>query len=602
MYNAIVMDHFVNPRNVGLLVSADAKGETGNPADGDKICIYIQVKDNRLERVQFQTFGCAAAIASSSMLTVLALHKTLEEAMEITNDDVANALGGLPEGKLLCSNIAATALHHAIEEYIRKSGATTERTTCSFENESKQDEAQAYLSKEQIERYLRQIIMPEISGLGQQKLLKTKVQVYSQSILDAELILLYLAAMGIGSIDCVISAYDDAHFDCISHAKDLNPDCTITRYTLDTAELVKSSNTVDLTVNHMIVLGSEVFIDAIQKYFLCNYHCESALGVPITVVKTGDFCGSIYRSTLFMLNAIDLNITKTLSDGLGQYLSNAWGGVLATIEVVKTALGLGRLLEKPLYYNLGTFSFGFSSDVLNELSEIDWRFKHDVKAKLALARVLVIGSGGLGSPAMWMLARLGVGTLGIVDDDRVSVSNLNRQIVHGVSRLGIEKVVSAKQTLEMLNPNIKVEAHAMRFNDENARELLKTYDCIVDGVDNLKSRYSVNKEALLQKKTFIQSGVLSYYGQAITLDSEIGPCYTCIFPQSLSEAHTPSCEETGILGAVPGLMGIMEALETVRVLLNIQPALHGNLLMVDVLDCEFDKIPMLRDPKCVLHP
>src|SRR5665647_1793051 len=180
MYNDTVLDHFANPRNVGSITGADGIGNAGNPVDGDKVTIDIKVHNKTLADVRFKTFGCGAAIAASSMLTVLAIGKSLNEAMKITNDDVANALGGLPPEKLLCSNIAADALHGAINDYLNKNnvGSSESENISKKAPENFPDTTETNyeaMNKNQIQRYLRHIIMPKISGPGQKKLLETRV-------------------------------------------------------------------------------------------------------------------------------------------------------------------------------------------------------------------------------------------------------------------------------------------------------------------------------------------------------------------------------------------------------------------------------------------
>src|SRR6266478_2800281 len=218
--------------------------------------------------------------------------------------------------------------------------------------------------------------------------------------------------------------------------------------------------------------------------------------------------------------------------------------------------------------------------------------------KLLKSKVLLIGAGGLGSPAAYYLASAGVGTLGILDSDVVDESNLQRQILHNSKRIGQPKVDSAKQTLEDLNPDVKVVPYQQRLTRDNVIELFKDYDLIVDGSDNFPTRYLVNDASVLLKKTVVHGSIFRFDGQVSVFQPFVGPCYRCVFPEPPPPELAPSCDEAGTLGILPGIVGLFEANEAVKLLLGIGEPLIGRLLMIDALTDEFRTLRLKRDPKC----
>jgi molybdopterin/thiamine biosynthesis adenylyltransferase/rhodanese-related sulfurtransferase len=218
--------------------------------------------------------------------------------------------------------------------------------------------------------------------------------------------------------------------------------------------------------------------------------------------------------------------------------------------------------------------------------------------KLLDSKVLIIGAGGLGSPAAYYLAAAGVGTIGIVDSDVVDESNLQRQILHNSKRIGQPKVDSAKQTLEDLNPDVKVVPYRERLTRENIINIFKDYDLIVDGSDNFPTRYLVNDASVLLRKPVVHGSIFRFDGQVSVFKPFEGPCYRCVFPEPPPAELAPSCDEAGTLGVLPGIVGLLEANEAVKLLLNIGQPLIGRLLMVDALAVEFRTLRLKRDPKC----
>jgi molybdopterin/thiamine biosynthesis adenylyltransferase len=226
------------------------------------------------------------------------------------------------------------------------------------------------------------------------------------------------------------------------------------------------------------------------------------------------------------------------------------------------------------------------------------------QAKLLGARVLVIGAGGLGSPVVLYLAAAGVGTIGIVDFDVVSLSNLQRQIAHQSSAIGEAKTSSAASTVAALNPDVRVEQHACRITAENARDLIAAYDIVADGSDNFPTRFLVNDTCFFARRTLVSAAVTEFDGQLATFkafDRVHGyPCYRCLFPEAPPSGTAPSCSETGILGAAAGVMGTLQALEVMKEIIGIGESLAGQLLIYDALAARFRKVRVPPDPACAL--
>jgi molybdopterin/thiamine biosynthesis adenylyltransferase/rhodanese-related sulfurtransferase len=226
--------------------------------------------------------------------------------------------------------------------------------------------------------------------------------------------------------------------------------------------------------------------------------------------------------------------------------------------------------------------------------------------KLLESRILLIGAGGLGSPASLYLAAAGVGTLGIVDDDRVDASNLQRQIAHSTQTLGDWKADSAKATIEALNPDVNVITYKERLTSENIDRILADgWDVIVDGADNFPTRYLVNDAAVFHDIPLVHGSIYRFEGQATVFKPHGGPCYRCLFPQPPPPELAPSCAEGGVLGVLPGIVGSLQANEALKLALGIGETLSGRLLLFDALSTEFSEVILRRDPNCPVcgeHP
>ena len=225
------------------------------------------------------------------------------------------------------------------------------------------------------------------------------------------------------------------------------------------------------------------------------------------------------------------------------------------------------------------------------------------QAKLLESRVLVVGAGGLGAPLLLYLAAAGVGTLGIVDDDAVSLSNLQRQVIHTEARIGAAKTESAQAAIAAINRGIKVEPHTMRLNAGNALDLISRYDLVADGTDNFETRFLLNDACYFAKRPLVSGSILRFDGQLATYKAYLGgdnPCYRCIFREPPPPGLIPSCAEGGVLGAIAGTVGSLQATEVLKELMGIGDSLSGQLLIYEALSATFRKVRVRPDPACPL--
>ena len=223
------------------------------------------------------------------------------------------------------------------------------------------------------------------------------------------------------------------------------------------------------------------------------------------------------------------------------------------------------------------------------------------QARLRAARVLVVGAGGLGSPLLLYLAAAGVGTIGVVDDDTVELSNLQRQIAHGTDDLGRAKTASAAAAARRINPEVTIEPHRVRLGPDNAAALIGRYDLVCDGTDNFATRFLVADACVAARRTLVSAAVLRFEGQLATFKPHAGPafpCYRCLYPAPPPPGLVPTCSEAGVLGAVTGVMGTLQATEVLKELLGIGETLAGRLLIWDALATRFRTIKLPRDPAC----
>jgi molybdopterin/thiamine biosynthesis adenylyltransferase/rhodanese-related sulfurtransferase len=220
------------------------------------------------------------------------------------------------------------------------------------------------------------------------------------------------------------------------------------------------------------------------------------------------------------------------------------------------------------------------------------------QVKLLRSKVLCLGAGALGSSAGIYLGAAGIGTLGFIDDDVVDASNLQRQILHATDRIGTSKVESARKTINGLNPDVKVVAHATRLSADNVLDIIKDYDVIVDGADNFPSRYLLNDAALKLGKPVIHASIYRFEGQVTAFIPNQGPCYRCLYPSPPPADMAPSCQEAGVLGVLPGVVGVLQATEAIKHIVGIGKSLAGRLLIYDALGTKFREMKLRRDPAC----
>ncbi len=220
------------------------------------------------------------------------------------------------------------------------------------------------------------------------------------------------------------------------------------------------------------------------------------------------------------------------------------------------------------------------------------------QTRLLESRVLLIGAGGLGCPLAQYLAAAGVGTIGIIDFDRIDASNLQRQVLYTTADIGRPKVEVARERIQAMNPDVEVHTHAVALNSENALKLFAEYDVIVDGTDNFPTRYLSNDACVLLGKPNVHGSVFRFDGQATVFDARYGPCYRCLYPEPPPPGSVPSCAEGGVLGVLPGLIALIQATETVKIVSGIGEPLYGRLVQYDALRMEFNEFRLKKDPKC----
>jgi len=222
------------------------------------------------------------------------------------------------------------------------------------------------------------------------------------------------------------------------------------------------------------------------------------------------------------------------------------------------------------------------------------------QAKLLDGKVLCVGAGGLGSPVAFYLAAAGVGTIGIIDNDVVDMSNLQRQILHTNDRVGMPKVESAQKTLNALNPDVKIVQFNERLSSENVMRVIKDFDIIINGCDNFPTRYLINDACVMAKKPLVDGSIFQFEGQATVFYPGRGPCYRCLFPEPPPPGAAPSCAEAGVLGVLPGLVGCVQALEAMKLILGVGKPLIGRMMHFDTLSSEVRVLKLRRDPNCLV--
>lgn len=448
------------------------------------------------------------------------------------------------------------------------------------------------LARDQINRYLRHIIIPEVSGPGQKKLLASAVFIGGENVAAIAPAVYYLAAAGVGRISCRLAETEG--FDRLSAGiHDLNGDVSIG---------LSDGGDSDFG----LFLGGPEFILQ-QRPIMVNGF------VPSVVAFYNGWRGGrkVFAGqeglNSFLAGLADAKpaagTDRQAKDLVGEGLSICLAGALGAMEVMKLALGIGVTDGDSLFFDLLTNKFFKAGKedwqpALNDL--YTWPQPDGPDRKLADKKVLIVGTGGLGSPAAYALARTGIGTIGLVDYDVVEISNLQRQILHSTSRIGLPKVESAAVFLKNFNPQLKVNTYNTSINKDNIFTLLAAYDAVIDGVDNFPTRFLLNDACVLARKPLIDAGVIRFDGTCQTIVPPEGPCYRCTLPDIPSPGSVPSCSESGVLSSLPGIMGFIQAAETVKLLTGQGSILSDQTIFFDGLSSEFLTIKISKNNACPL--
>lgn len=436
------------------------------------------------------------------------------------------------------------------------------------------------LTDEQVNHYKRHIIIPEIGEEGQKRLLNTKTIVYCENAESLRPLAYYLAAVGTGRIYCCLEDRRGAD-SLFCEVVDLNNDTSIGHL-----------SEIYITADYRIILGNINFFKKTAGKLLREKFVPTIVSINSQwkgTLKTFDN-QEVFNSFIDLINEED-----SISDGgSSAFLANALSSTLCAIEGVKLCLNIGSIQKNMLFYDLFNMEFTTTDSNVNLLEKLR-DTNSDIKQKLSKAKVLIVGTGGLGSPAAYGLAISGIGTLGLLDLDKVEMSNLNRQILHSFSRIGIPKVKSAQFILKKIIPKINIKTHITKLTEDNAGEILSEYDLIIAAVDNIPTRYLINDICFSLNKPYAEAGVLRIDGTATTIIPHEGHCYRCLYPNvdisSLSG-------DNGVLGPVPGVMGIIQAAEAIKVLTGLGATLKNKILLFNSLEMDFNIINIGKNPEC----
>lgn len=473
------------------------------------------------------------------------------------------------------------------------------------------------LSKEQINRYLRHIIIPEISGPGQKKIIESKILVIAGDAMEASYLLYYLSASGVGGISCCFKSCE-GYEKVFKNVQDINSQCSIEmvdKKILDDKDSCFIQNNFTLSI---FIAEKNKARGLIPEYTNAEMLPDM---IPVIFSLYNGWKGAIRfinnRESLSELHAqlrkIGKYDPKYESQEEGSFVSKGFLGAIAAIEAIKYILNIGSYCEKTLYIDLLTMDFkrdkseainGFFSNAVlmqeNTKNQAGYLSKYSISRKLKDCRVLIVGTGGLGSPAAIALASTGVGTIGLVDYDCVDASNLNRQILHSTSRLGIPKVDSAECFIKNTYNSININKYNMALDKKNIMEIIREYDVIIDAVDNFPTRYLLNDACFFAGKPMIEAGAVRFEGLNMTILPGEGTCYRCLFPEIPDGSSIQGCAEIGVLGPVPGVMGFIQAAETIKLLLGKGKLLVNRVMYFDALDLDFDIITINKSVKCRL--
>ncbi len=337
-----------------------------------------------------------------------------------------------------------------------------------------------------------------------------------------------------------------------------------------------------------IEAGDVVLIDTREPHEFQEAHIEGGKLVPPGVLRDEIAAAAPVKSARTILYCRSGNRSATAAaemQALGyENVASMAGGILAWQEQgLPVAAAEGMTAEQRERYSRHTL-----------LPEVGV----EGQLKLLDAKVLLVGAGGLGAPAALYLAAAGIGTLGVVDDDAVDASNLQRQVIHNTERVGMPKTESARRTIEALNPDVDVVEYRTRLDASNILETIEDYDVIVDGADNFPTRYLLNDASVRLRKPVVSASILSFDGQISTFVPYEGPCYRCLYPTPPPAELAPSCSANGVLGVMAGTMGLLQANEVIKLVLGVGEPLVGRLLLFEALGTRFTELKVRRDPEC----
>lgn len=440
------------------------------------------------------------------------------------------------------------------------------------------------LTKEQNKHYLRHVIIPEIGEEGQKKLLDSTVLVYCENTDSLRFLAYYLAAVGIGRILCDLKDKSGAD-SLFAEVIDLNNDTRIDF--LDVCDEEKDSP----QNYYRIVLGNYNFVKNITRKLLNDKY------VPTVISLYNQWKGSLqtFVSEDSFKSFVALMAGNNTRESGSPFLANGLSAALCAAEYVKLCLNIGNIKGDMLYFDLYDLEFIQNDNNVDLFEFLNEESKKEIRQKLSEAKVLIIGAGGLGSPAAYGMAMAGIKTLGLLDLDIVEISNLNRQILHSFSRIGMPKVNSAELMLKKFNPEINIKTYKIELNKDNADQIFSEYDMIIAAVDNIPTRYLINDTCFLLNKPFAEAGILMFNGTATTLVPHLGHCYRCLYPQVDTSKFSGI---NGILGCVPGVMGFIEAAEAVKIMTGLGKTLKNKILLFDSLEMDFNIIDIAKNPQC----
>ncbi len=344
-----------------------------------------------------------------------------------------------------------------------------------------------------------------------------------------------------------------------------------------------------------------------------DVHARRQAGQPLTIIDVREreefVDGHIPGALLIPRGFLDLRIEGVVADKSSAIVVACAGGTRSALAAA-TLAELGYSNVESLAGGFAAWKqagFGFEVPVALTAQQATRYSRHLLipeigeagQRKLLDAKVLMLGAGGLGSPAALYLAAAGVGTIGIIDDDVVDLSNLQRQVLHTDNRIGTPKVESAATTIRALNPDVTVNQYKTRLSSANVLEIFAGYDVVIDGGDNFATRYLINDACVHLGLPNVHGSVYRFEGQVSTFVPGAGPCYRCLYPEPPPPELAPSCQEAGVLGVVPGIIGLLQATEALKLVLQVGEPLTGRLLAFDALSTEFRELKLRRDPECV---